>query len=332
MKVSVIMPLYNKAPFVLEAIESVLSQDFSDLELIVVDDVSTDDSSDKVLQVKDPRLRLFKNERNLGAALCAQRAIDEAQGEYLIRLDADDICMPNRLKSQVEYMDAHPLVGASGGSIQLLGDGDKIWGFPENDEECKAQLLFSVPVSQGASIMRHSVIKEHCIRYAENLPVVGEDWLYWLKWFKVSRFGNLKEPLIQYRRGEHNASFGRDRYKDHQELFHRVFRFFDISLSEEQLELHSYTMKLFRNDPTVLSIRAFSEHLDSLRRMNNEKSIFPKEAFSKRLERSWNELFFYLPKYGKEVVEAYKKISGGLNDKERKYYFRFRLNKILGRA
>lgn len=332
MKVSVIMPLYNKAPFVLEAIESVLSQDFSDLELIVVDDVSTDDSLEKVLQVKDPRVRLFKNERNLGAASCAQRAIDEAQGEYLIRLDADDICMPNRLKLQVEYMDAHPMVGASGGALQLLGDGDKIWEFPKSDEDCKAQLLFSVPVSQGASIMRHSVIKEHGIRYSKDLPAVGEDWLYWLQWFKVSSFGNLQEPLIQYRRGEHNASFGRDRYKDHKELFRRVFHFFDIPLSAEQLELHFYTMKLFRNDPTAHSVQAFREYLDSLLRINIERSIFPKEAFSKRLELSWSELFYYLPKYGKEVVGAYKKISGGLNDKERKYYFRFRLNKILGRA
>jgi hypothetical protein len=229
-------------------------------------------------------------------------------------------------------MDAHPMVGASGGALELLGDGNELWEFPETDEDCKAQLLFSVPVSQGASILRRSVIKEHDIRYAEDLPAVGEDWLYWLQWSSVSSFGNLKEPLIKYRRGEHNASFGRDRYEDHKELFKRVFQFFDIPLSNDRLELHFYTMKLFVKDPTVHSIHAFRDHLDYLLRMNVEKSIFPKAAFKRRLEKSWKELFFYLPEYGGALVKEYKRLSGGLNKQERKYFFRFRVNQILGRA
>ena len=242
------------------------------------------------------------------------------------------ICCPNCVQLVHGFMDANPMIGASGGALELIGDADEIWKFPLNDDDCKAQLLFGVPVSQGTSILRNSIIKKHDIRYAEDLPPVGEDWLYWLQWASVSSFGNLEEPLIKYRRGEHNASFGRDRYEDHKELFKRVFQFFDIPLSDDSLELHFYTMKLFRKDPTAHSINAFREHLNSLQRINIERSIFPMEAFSDRLERSWNELFFYLPKYGRSVVKSYKNISGGLSDIERRYYFRFRLNKFLGRS
>ena len=332
MKVSVIMPLYNKGPFVQEAIRSVLDQGFEDLEVVVVDDVSVDDSFIQVQSMEDPRVKLFKNEKNLGAAMCAQRAIDEAKGEYLIRLDADDLCVPDKIEKQVRYMDEHPEVGASGGYLQLFGDKERTWKFPEHDDDCKAQLLFGVPVSQGASIMRRSVIKENDIRYTADLPPVGEDWLYWLQWSKVSCFGNLQEPMTLYRRGEHNASFGRDKVADHKALFKRVFEFFDIPLSDEQLGSHLYTMKVFLEKPSAGSVHRFRAHLDHLKEMNKERKIFPIEAFEKRVERSWGELFFYLPQYGAGPVKAYKAFSGSLKSEERKYYFRYRVNKILGRA
>jgi len=85
------------------------------------------------------------------------------------------------------------MIGASGGYLQLFGTKNKTWEFPEHDNDCKAIMLFSVPISQGASILRHSVIKNHGIRYKEDLPPVGEDWLYWLDWSKVSKFENLQD-------------------------------------------------------------------------------------------------------------------------------------------
>lgn len=331
MKVSVIIPLFNKAPFVEEAIQSVLAQDFDDLEIIVVDDVSTDDSYDIVAAMQDLRIKLYKNEKNLGAALCAQRCIDKAKGEYLIRLDADDLCVPDRVSKQVAFMDAHPEVGVSGGFLQLFGEYERVWKYPAYNDECKAQLLFGVPVAQGSSIMRHSVIKEHAIRYTADLPAVGEDWLYWLHWSKVSRFGNIQEPIIMYRRGEHNASVGRDKFKDNLALFQAVFNFFEIPITDKSLEAHLYTLKLFRADPTPDSVRSFREHLDSLSRINLERDIFPSSAFQDRIERSWNELFYYLPPFGRSLVSAYKELSNGLSKEERRYYFRYRVNGLLKR-
>jgi glycosyltransferase involved in cell wall biosynthesis len=268
----------------------------------------------------------------LGAALCAQRAIDEAKGEYLVRLDADDRCAPNRINKQVTYMDAHPEIGASGGFLQLFGDQDKVWEYPEHNDDCKAKLLFGVPVSQGASILRRSVIREHGIRYADDLPPFGEDWLYWLEWSKVSRFGNLQENLTFYRRGAHNASFGRNKYEDLKLLFRRIFAFYNIPLSDDDLELHLYTIKIFNKVITSESLNAFRRHLDLLLNTNEDTNKFPQWAFADRIDLCWRELFYYLPAYGKKVVNEYSKLSSGLNDQERKYYFRSRVNKLLGRT
>jgi len=102
-------------------------------------------------------------------------------------------------------------------------------------------------------------------------------------------------------------------------------------LNDEDLELHFYTMKIFQNDPTSKSIKAFREYLDKLRKISNANGIFPVTTFAERLEKSWKELFYYLPPFGKEVVNSYRELSGGFNEQQKKYYWRFRMNKFLGR-
>ena len=128
-KVTVLMTLYNKAPFVAEAARSVLEGSFTDLELLVVDDASTDGGPEVVLALNDPRVRLVRNERNSGRAASANRGYDEARGEYVAVLDADDVQHPDRLLLQVAFMDAHPEVGICGTGARYFGarSGESFW-------------------------------------------------------------------------------------------------------------------------------------------------------------------------------------------------------------
>ncbi|MBK8338988.1 MAG: glycosyltransferase family 2 protein [Flavobacteriales bacterium] len=169
MKVSVLIPVYNKAPFLRECLDSVYGQTFQEFEIVAVDDASTDNSLALLKAEQDPRLRIIELTANEGPAGAANAGIDACKGEYIVRLDADDVAVPERLAHQVAYMDAHPEVGASGGWLQLFGARDRTWKFPLTDDACKAQLLFSVPVSQGASIMRRSVLEAHGLRYDPGL-------------------------------------------------------------------------------------------------------------------------------------------------------------------
>ncbi|HQX31586.1 MAG TPA: glycosyltransferase family A protein, partial [Flavobacteriales bacterium] len=114
MKVSVVVPVYNKAPFLRECFESIFAQSFTDLEVIAVDDASTDNSLDVLRSFTDPRLRVLSNPTNKGPGVTAQHAMDQAEGEYIIRVDADDILLPHRFKEQIAFMDAHPEIGISG--------------------------------------------------------------------------------------------------------------------------------------------------------------------------------------------------------------------------
>lgn len=121
MKVSVVIPVYNKGPFLREAVDSILAQTFKDFELICVDDKSTDNSLEILRGVQDPRLRIIEQPVNGGPAAAANAGFDAARGEYIVRMDADDIAVPERIAVQVAFMDAHPELVLSGGQVQLFG-------------------------------------------------------------------------------------------------------------------------------------------------------------------------------------------------------------------
>ena len=117
-RVSVVMAVHDGERYVGAAVDSILTQKFRDLELIVVDDGSTDRSPEIVREHADPRVRLIANGRNLGLAPSLNVGLAEARGEFVARLDADDVAMPHRLARQVEFMDANPHVEA-----RLTGKG-----------------------------------------------------------------------------------------------------------------------------------------------------------------------------------------------------------------
>ncbi len=119
-KISVLVPVYNAAPFIGATIESVLAQSFTDFELLILDDASADNSAEIIAQYKDTRIKFFKNKTNLGISASRNRLVDLAQGEYIAVLDNDDICLPDRLKVQAEFLDSHPEIAFVGTWFELF--------------------------------------------------------------------------------------------------------------------------------------------------------------------------------------------------------------------
>ncbi len=103
--VSIIMPSWNTGKFIAESIQSVIDQTYTNWELLIVDDCSTDNTDEVVTSFQDERIKYFKNEKNYGAALTRNRAMREAQGEYIAFLDSDDLWTPNKLEKQINFME-----------------------------------------------------------------------------------------------------------------------------------------------------------------------------------------------------------------------------------
>lgn len=159
--VSVIMAMHNDARFVGQAIEGVLMQTFTEFELVIVDDASTDDSGAIVAQYKDPRIRLLVNEENVGQAAARNVAISHACGKYIAVHDADDVSAPHRLQAQIAYLDAHPevvMVGSSAFVIDESGARKATWTVPSDDLEIKWSMLFANPFVHSSVMMRSSIL------------------------------------------------------------------------------------------------------------------------------------------------------------------------------
>lgn len=125
MKVSVLMPVYNGAQYLQEAIDSILGQTYKDFEFVIIDDGSTDESAVIIANnaAKDNRIVSLRNENNLGICVALNKGLDISKGEYIVRMDCDDISEQNRLEVQVAFMDSHPEFGLVGSKIRIFGDG-----------------------------------------------------------------------------------------------------------------------------------------------------------------------------------------------------------------
>ena len=332
MRVSVLIPVYNKAPFAKEAVESVLNGTFRDIEVVCVDDKSTDNSLAVLRSIADPRVRIIELQENLGPAGAANAGLDTCRGDYVVRLDADDIAVPDRLEKQVSFMDARPDIGASGGRLDLFGATSTAWTFPLDPDDCAAQLLFGVPVSQGASIMRRSVLEEHGLRYDPAWPRFGEDWLFWARMARVARFANIPDTVALYRRGEQNISHGRDRIADYSFLAHAILTSFGIPHDEDDMAAHLMGLFLFKERPSRVGVRKLRDWHARLLAWNADHGAFPREAFKRRIERSWNGLYFYLPRYGSAPALEHLRLSGAWPKDRLAYLAKYRVNALLGRT
>ena len=125
-RLTVLMPVYNVAPYVSDAIESVLSQTYSDFDLLVLDDCSTDNTADIVKSFKDSRIRLVRNEVNLGLAENLNKGIELADTEFIARMDGDDIACPLWLEKGVATLDSRPEVGICSFGFEFFGDKNSL--------------------------------------------------------------------------------------------------------------------------------------------------------------------------------------------------------------
>jgi len=107
-KITVFIPAYNREKYIGDAIESILAQTFTNYEILLIDDGSTDGTVDIMRSYTDPRLRIIRNEKNLGIPKTRNKGIEHARGEYIAMLDSDDRAYPTRLEKQAAFMDRHP--------------------------------------------------------------------------------------------------------------------------------------------------------------------------------------------------------------------------------
>jgi glycosyltransferase involved in cell wall biosynthesis len=203
-RVCVMMPAHDAARYLEAAVESVLAQDYPAFELLVVDDGSTD-GTDEILArfaARDARVRWLRNDRNLGIVGTRNRLLNEAdpQASYLAVLDADDVCMPGRLRKQVDFLEHHPDHAAVGCQTSIIDEAGRTLGerrYPTSSADLRRVMTRYNPIAQSAVMLRRSAL-EAVGQYDPRYPRC-QDYDLWLRLASRFQLANLDEVLIGYR-------------------------------------------------------------------------------------------------------------------------------------
>lgn len=292
MKISVIMPLYNAEQYVGESIESILGQTLGDFELIVVDDCSTDGSFavTESHARRDPRIRLLRNEQNLGAAQTRNRALDVARGEYVAFMDADDLVVADRLAVQVDFLDHHPKVDLCGSyGTMFFPDGRrKLLKTPLTHEDIAAELLFGCPFGMPSVMMRREAFKRSGIRLE---TCMAEDYKLWADLSERMRMACIPRSLFLYRQWDEQISATQhDRQNESARAVQTEYiaRRLGLDLSEAEAEL------LFRitrriGPVTRDDVKAYRSLLERMYRANEHTRAFDRRALKKQLAHRYKK-------------------------------------------
>jgi glycosyltransferase involved in cell wall biosynthesis len=198
-RITVLMPVYNAGPFVADAARSVLSGSWRDLELLAIDDGSTDESAAVLEALGDPRVRVIRNKENRGLIAALNRGLDLARGELIARMDADDICMPDRLSRQLAFMDANPEIGVSGTWITVFGAGrEHLMRFPTDPQVVDTELFCFNPIAHSTVMLRKPLFDRYALRYSPDAVHV-EDLDLWMRAAEHFALANISAVGVRYR-------------------------------------------------------------------------------------------------------------------------------------
>jgi glycosyltransferase involved in cell wall biosynthesis len=206
-KISIVLAVYNGANFVSEAVKSILNQTFSDFELIIINDGSSDNSERVLNFFNDPRIIRIKNERNLGLIRSLNAGIKIARGEYIARMDADDVSIQNRLEKQVEFLENNKNIGVLGTAVYCIDKKGLIISEliqPLSHEAIIWKMCFECALIHPTVMMRRNILPEDGPYSLEFRHI--EDTELWMRLAEKVRFANLPDILHKYRL--HSSSIG----------------------------------------------------------------------------------------------------------------------------
>lgn len=281
---SILMPVYKTASYLQEAIDSMLSQRFSDFELIVLNDCSPDDAEDILNRYDDPRIVRYKGERNQGLANVLNVGMDMALGRYIARMDSDDISLPERFETQVNYLETHPDVDLCSCGMKLFGARDGSWVRDADPDMVKITALFFSPILHASSVWRRESFERFGLRFRQEM-VPAEDYDLWCRALvKGLRMVNLPECLYLYRIRPDQATENTEKTSNKEIDVRRDFlQSVYPSLTEEDIDAFTKLNSVVDPDQfKVLSSRLLV--------INGHSAFFDQDKLGKQLEKRWQAL------------------------------------------
>ncbi|HET6226838.1 MAG TPA: glycosyltransferase family A protein [Bacteroidia bacterium] len=328
-EVAVLMPVYNAEKHLREAIDSILNQTYTAFDFYIVNDGSTDGSEEIILSYKDPRIRYLKNEVNSGIVKTLNVGLEAITAKYIVRMDSDDLAVPNRIEWQKKFMDEHPDVGVSSGHYEIFERDTGVVKLFLRNKEIKSFMIFGSPIGHSAAILRNSVLKQYRLVYRSVYPHM-EDYDLWFRMKDLTNFGNVNKVLLKYRVTGNNVTI--QNYETSLErrfkLFQVILKTIDIDLTHKDFQLHNG----FNTDqvtPIKEKIVQYRHWLDTLRQKNAKHHAFPEKELNEHLKKKWERVFYETADHGLAPLLTFWKASKKIRLKELIYFFKISVNKLI---
>ncbi len=315
--ISVLMPVYNGALYLREAIDSILQQSFTDFEFLIINDGSTDGSEKIIRSYQDPRIRLVNNEVNIKLIATLNKGIALCKGKYIARMDADDISMPERLEKQYHFMEQNQSIGICGTLYKSFAENITVGvcRYAETHEDICFKQLYQIQVSHGTVLLRTETLKKYELIFDANYPH-AEDYDFFTRASRVTRLHNLQFVgyLVRQHELEVSKKYRSDQIANSNIIRHREFEELGCpihaELLEDYIELNHQHYTLIKSSPPQLQ-----SLLEKMVTANRRSQIFKKDFLLKKLQNLW---FHYC--YNKSGLAEYRK-SEILFDKRKVSYF-----------
>ena len=286
-KVSVLMPVYNGERYLRAAVDSILAQTLGDFELLIVDDGSTDASVDILHSYQDARIRIVHNETNLGITAALNRGLAEVTGDYVARMDCDDMALPHRLEKQWRLLQDHPDIGLCGTRHGYIGGGKAPIPAETEDAHLRMALVFENPFCHGTVMFRRELVAEQGLRYDPDYRH-AEDYEFWIRCARHARLANLPETLVLYRRHEGSVSalFREQQRATASRIREQQLDSLGLRPNARQLEIHHRLMH-WDYEGDMADLELAKEWLERLAAALQQAFGLPAEPVCRRLAWYW---------------------------------------------
>jgi len=289
-KISVVIPVYNAEKYILDAINSILNQTYTNLEIICIDDCSTDNTLKILSSINDNRLFLYRNDVNKGVIYTRSKAYNLCTGDFIANMDADDISYPNRLEKQVLFFNKNPEIDILGSWINKIDNKAKhigFWKTPETDNNIKATLIFKMSIA-NPTVMFKSSLKNN-LRHDKKFHLVEDYALYCQLALKGYKFANIQEPLLYYRVLEKSMSHAHKKNVEltdntHKEVYKELFS----KLNMPYLNVNTHREFINSDIQTIEQLNRISNHLQQLL-LDCPSSYCSQKALHIKISHMWTK-------------------------------------------
>lgn len=265
--ITVLMPVYNAEKYLREAIDSILKQSFTDFEFLIIDDGSSDSSIEIINSYDDNRIRLVRNEQNLGIGRTLNRGIEMASSDIIARMDADDISLPERLKKQHSYLRDHPECSLVSTNVEVISEkGERLYFYQRDSRLFYYNLTFYCWIYHPSVMYRRPSVQD-----VGMYPLtLSEDYCLWSNLIRKYSFHNLEEILLKYRitkESVSNSVYAKEYRAAAKKQIKENLRYFvgdDYTIPDAWLEVYRNNFDPLCNPPRVREMASCIRELDAI--------------------------------------------------------------------